>query len=169
MLLDPKRKEFENPEVFIPSLLSGNEVVADIGCGPGFYCTVLELYSSKLYCVDVNDEALKLAKANSRKSSTTFLREPSDQTSIPANSVDVIVFANSFHDMNRESTYRETLRILKPSGRVIIVDWKRDAPFGPPLRLRMDPEHYLEIFKDFTLEKTFSPGPYHFGLVLRRK
>ncbi|MCY0861280.1 MAG: class I SAM-dependent methyltransferase [Metallosphaera prunae] len=168
-LLDPERKKFEDPEKFIPSLLHGNEVVVDMGCGPGYYCPVLEEYSLKLYCIDLSKEALDIAKTRVKKSSTVFLNEPSEHTSLPPSSVDVVVFSSSFHDMDREGTYKEVMRILKPCGRVIIVDWRKDAPFGPPVHIRMSREDYLTTFKDFQVESEFSPGPYHFGLVLQRK
>ncbi|MFP3205798.1 MAG: class I SAM-dependent methyltransferase [Metallosphaera yellowstonensis] len=169
-LLDPKRKSIEDPEKFIPELLSGNEVVVDMGCGPGYYCPVLEKYSSKLYCVDIDEKALSLAKGRATKDSTVFLNEPATNTSIPSGVVDVVVFSNSFHDMDRESAYKETIRLLKPCGKVIIVDWKKEpTPMGPPLEVRMSRQDYSTIFKDFEIVKEFEPGPYHFGLVMKRK
>ncbi|QKQ99136.1 class I SAM-dependent methyltransferase [Metallosphaera tengchongensis] len=169
-LLDERRKNFENPENFIPKLLRGDEIVVDMGCGPGYYCPELEKYSSKLYCVDFNKEALDIAKTRIKKPNTELLYEESSRTSIPPSSVDVVVLANSFHDMDREAAYSEILRILKPSGKVIIVDWKKEeTPFGPPMSIRMSEKDYINLFKDFELKQTFDPGPYHYGLVLIRK
>ncbi|AWS00211.1 class I SAM-dependent methyltransferase [Metallosphaera hakonensis] len=168
-LLDPERKKFEDPEKFIPSLLKGDEVVADMGCGPGYYCPVLEEHSRMLYCVDLSEKAIEMTRSRVKRDSTTLLNESSDHTSIPSSSIDVVIFSNSFHDMNPSTVYKEVLRILKPSGKVIIVDWKKDAPIGPPVDVRMSKEDYIRVFKDFDLESEFTPGPYHFGLVFKRK
>lgn len=52
ILLSPERRKFEDPELFLPSLLRGGEVIAELGCGPGYYCRYLVKYASTLYCVD---------------------------------------------------------------------------------------------------------------------
>jgi SAM-dependent methyltransferase len=71
---------------------------------------------------------------------------------------------------DKKKVYEEVKRILKPEGKVIIVDWKKDANFGPPKSVRMSKEDYVHFFSpDFELEKEFEVGPYHFGLVLKRK
>jgi SAM-dependent methyltransferase len=71
---------------------------------------------------------------------------------------------------DKKKVYEEVKRILKPEGKVIIVDWKKDANFGPPKSVRMGKEDYVHFFSpDFELEKEFEVGPHHFGLVLKRK
>ncbi|TRM72978.1 class I SAM-dependent methyltransferase, partial [Sulfolobus sp. A20-N-F8] len=85
-------------------------------------------------------------------------------------SVDYILFANSFHDMeNKEEIINEVNRILKDDGRVIIIDWKKEnTNFGPPVSIRMSEKEYLYWFKGFKIVKRFNPTPYHYGLVLER-
>ncbi|MFP3065520.1 MAG: class I SAM-dependent methyltransferase [Sulfolobaceae archaeon] len=162
-----KRKEFEDPEKFLTGLISG--VVAELGCGDGYYCQYLVKYAEKLYCVDKNKALLEEAKMRVKGNNVIFLNEDASRTSIPPSSIDIVLFANSFHDMNKGKVYEEVKRILKPYGKVIIVDWKKaPTPFGPPLSIRMDKEDYLRIFKDFELEKELDVGPYHFCLVLKR-
>ncbi|BDC18665.1 class I SAM-dependent methyltransferase [Acidianus sp. HS-5] len=165
-LLSKDRKKFEDPEKFLPSLIHG--VVAELGCGPGYYCQYLIKYAEKVYCVDKNKELLEVAKSLTRDA--IFLNEDACKTSIPTSSVDIVLFANSFHDMrDKTKVYEEVKRILKPEGEVIIVDWKKDASLGPPKNIRMSKEDYLRVFSDFYLEKEFEVGPYHFGLVLKRR
>jgi ubiquinone/menaquinone biosynthesis C-methylase UbiE len=166
-LLNPERNKMEDPEKFLPSIIHG--VVAELGCGPGYYCQFLVKYAEKVYCVDRNKELLEIAKELAKNA--IFLNEDACKTSIPSSSVDQVLFANSFHDMrDKKKVYEEVKRILKPEGEVIIVDWKKDANFGPPKSVRMSKEDYVHFFSpDFELEKEFEVGPYHFGLVLKRK
>jgi Methyltransferase domain. len=37
-------------------------VAADLGCGAGRFCKVLLNKASKVYCVDINDYAINMAK-----------------------------------------------------------------------------------------------------------
>jgi protein-L-isoaspartate O-methyltransferase len=59
-LLNPERNKMEDPEKFLPSIIHG--VVAELGCGPGYYCQFLVKYAEKVYCVDRNKELLEIAK-----------------------------------------------------------------------------------------------------------
>lgn len=161
-LLSDDRRKFENPDNFLPQLLKGGEVIVDLGSGPGYYCKYLQKFASKLYCIDIDEEALKIAK-DLVPSCITM----KDLSGIQDNSVDVVVLANSFHDMdNKEKIVNEIRRVLKDKGRVIVVDWRKDSPIGPPFWIRMDKEDYLKYFNTFTLERDFDVGPYHFGIVL---
>ena len=49
-----------------------------------------------------------------------------------------------------------------------MIDWeKKETDFGPPIVIRLSKEDYLQIFKDFKLEKEFQPSLNHYGLVLK--
>ncbi|WP_369609398.1 class I SAM-dependent methyltransferase [Sulfurisphaera javensis] len=159
------RKNFENPETFLRNILTKGEVIAELGCGTGFYCQFLKEFAAKLYCVDAFCPALEEAKK--KAPSAIFLCEDASKTSIPSESVDVVLFANSFHDMkNKDLVVKEVKRILKKGGRVIIIDWdKRNTRIGPPSWIRMSEEEYIEYFKDFKLIDKFKPSEYQYGLV----
>ncbi|AOL16682.1 methyltransferase type 11 [Sulfolobus sp. A20] len=160
------RRKYERPEEFLPSVITNKGVViVDYGCGNGFYCKYLVQYASKLYCIDVNVIALEEVK---RKISNAITL--TDSKTIENKSVDYILFANSFHDMeNKEEIINEVNRILKDDGRVIIIDWKKEnTNFGPPVSIRMSEKEYLYWFKGFKIVKRFNPTPYHYGLVLER-
>lgn len=158
-----------SPEQQLGGLLKKGEVIAELGCGNGFYCTYLQQFASKLYCVDIDPVAIEEAKSVVKGENVIFLNEDSAHTSIPENSVDVILLANSFHDMRKEEVYKEIKRILKKDGRVIIIDWEKVfTPFGPPISIRMSAEDYISIFKDFKVEEKQNLGSYHYRLVLKR-
>jgi ubiquinone/menaquinone biosynthesis C-methylase UbiE len=156
-------------EKVLSNALEGASTLAELGCGFGFYCSLLAKYAEKLYCVDINKVAIEEAKTNLNVQNVVFLNEDAAHTSIPSSSINAVLFANSFHDMDKEQVYEEVKRIVKPNGKVIIIDWdKNETEFGPPLNIRLSKEDYLRIFKDFKLEDEFIPGTYHYGLILRR-
>ena len=166
-LLNPHRKEFEDPDSFLLLLLKKKDVAAELGAGPGYYTKHIVKHVAKLYAVDKNSGFVKYAKRTVRSNKIIFLEEDSSRTSIPSKSVDVVILANAFHDMDREATKTEIYRILKSNGRVIIVDWRKTgSENGPPLRLRMDVEDYLNCFSKLSAKVHFEVGPFHYGIVL---
>ncbi|MCW6159791.1 MAG: class I SAM-dependent methyltransferase [Candidatus Micrarchaeales archaeon] len=164
-------KRFDNPGIFLSKLLDRNSVIADIGCGRGFYCAYLADYSSMLYCIDIDREALKEAGERLGEKRKTRFRLLSSTSGIRTASVDVVLFANSFHDVEDKEKMRDgVIRILKSSGKIIVVDWEKGGRygFGPPQSIRMDESDYLEYFKGFKIAKRFEAGKNHFGIVLVR-
>jgi len=167
VLLSEERRKFEDPEEFLPELLRGGEIIADVGCGPGYYAQTLVKFASKLYCVHVNPRMLQELRKRVKDPKVVTSESTS---SIPDSSVDVVILANSFHDMDREKARAEVERILKPKGKVIVVDWKKeDTPIGPPLLKRMSEEDYVRELKGFRLILKFPVGPYHYGLLFQKE
>jgi ubiquinone/menaquinone biosynthesis C-methylase UbiE len=159
------RERMVNPEAYLNGLFSRTDnVIVDYGCGTGFYCKYLRKFTSKLYCVDINSKALEELKKSIQNVITL-----TDVSSILDNSVDVVFFANSFHDMEKEEAVRNVKRVLKENGIVIIIDWKKERTmFGPPPSIRMSEDDYLIAFSGFKLDRKFDSEPHHYGLVLKR-
>ncbi len=168
-LMSDKRTQYENPDLFLPRFVKNNDTVADVGCGPGFYCIRLIKIASKVYCIDTSELMLDVAKKNCKSEKVQFF---SSISLVPSNTVDLVLMANSFHDMeNKEEIYDEIKRISKENSRIFIVDWKKDPKIekGPPYYLRMTEEDYIKRFPDYSLKERFEIGPYHFGLLFERK
>jgi len=163
------REKSEEPDKYLQTVMAGAEVIAELGCGAGFYCKYLQKLAKKLYCVDASSEAIEEAKKIANGSNVIFLAEDAAHTSIPSKSIDAILLANSFHDMPKNEVYNEIKRILGDHGKVVIIDWeKKETSFGPPLSIRLSKDDYIKIFKDFKLEKEFQPSQNHYGLILKR-
>jgi len=166
MHIGAMREAIEKPETYLRPIMEGAEVIAELGCGSGFYCKYLQKLAEQLYCVDASAEAIEEAKKVVNGFNVIFLVEDAAHTSIPSKSVDAILLANSFHDMPKDEVYKEIKRILKDTGKVVIIDWeKKETSFGPPLSIRLSKEDYINIFKDFKLVKEFQPSQNHYGLV----
>jgi ubiquinone/menaquinone biosynthesis C-methylase UbiE len=166
-LLSPERKKVEDPEKFLPRLLKRGDVAAEFGSGPGYYSVVIARYVSRLYCIEKNSRSLSIARQHVSSSNVLFLNEDSTKTSVPSASVDVVVLANAFHDMDRKGTADEIVRVMNAEGRIVVVDWnKAESDMGPPFELRMNEQDYLSFFKDFIIREKFIVGPDHYGVVL---
>ena len=110
-------------------LTEGN-VVADIGAGTGLYSLMFADAvgsSGHVYAVDI--EPLFLDLINRRAEDlglyniTAVLGRQND-VSLPAQSVDVVFVADTYHYFeNREEIMRTVMNALKPGGSLIIVDY----------------------------------------------
>ena len=132
----------------ILSYLPQGGVAADLGCGSGRFCQVLLSKASKVYCVDIDEYALNVAKENIKDERAVFLNEDASSTSIPTESVDLVIMVNSFHDMeDKGKVALEVGRILKQGGLAVIVESKPGLTIhGPPPWLRMSPDDVIKYF-----------------------
>ncbi|MFA6475252.1 MAG: methyltransferase domain-containing protein [Patescibacteria group bacterium] len=74
-----------------------------------------------------------------------------------------------FQSKQRAKMVQECHRMVRPGGKLIVVDWKPDvtAPLGPVNDMRVHPEEVKKIAEDLHMQLTaeFNAGPYHWGLV----
>jgi len=70
-----------------------------------------------------------------------------------------------------EHVVNEANRMLKPGGRVVVIDWKpTGASFGPPEEKRTSLDKVRQMTKVVNWREVtaFEPGPYHFGVVFEK-
>ena len=60
--------------------------------------------------------------------------------------VDGAYMINLHHELaDPDASYRETARLLKPGGRILVVDWlDRETPKGPPMQVRASSDRLRE-------------------------
>jgi cyclopropane fatty-acyl-phospholipid synthase-like methyltransferase len=64
----------------------------------------------------------------------------SDRTNLPE-PVDLVLIVDTFHHIPQRVGYFTALKkLMKPGARLAIVDFKKDAPEGPPIQFRFTSE-----------------------------
>ncbi|MEM3227459.1 MAG: class I SAM-dependent methyltransferase [Candidatus Micrarchaeaceae archaeon] len=159
-----------NTRALLSSLITSHvDVIADLGCGRGFYSKYLLDYANRVYCVDVDKEALLAATEAVKSDRMVCINASAENTDLPSKSVDIVFMANSFHDMeNKNAVVNEISRILKERGSVIIIDWNKNSKFGPPSSIKMSPEDYIGYFRGFNLEKLSAIEGQHYCMLLKK-
>lgn len=69
-ILGPFRKLFEPPQRLVEPYVKKGQVVADLGCGPGYYTLVLARSvgpEGKVYAVDLDKECIRTLEKNAGK------------------------------------------------------------------------------------------------------
>ena len=105
--------------------------LADVGCGPGYLLRSLagKLPRLGLVGVDVAEEALDAARRNLGPARVELLRGGSDNLPLPDGSCDFVVSTFSLHHWSRPGEiFSEFHRVLRPGGRFLVMDIRRDAP-----------------------------------------
>lgn len=111
--------------------LSGTERVLDVGCGTGeLERLVHDRYPhATLVGLDVTPEMLAVAREKFRSvSGITFLLAPAETLPFARERFDAVVSCNMLHHVRSvDGLLRECARVLRPGGRLVLVDWCRDA------------------------------------------
>jgi SAM-dependent methyltransferase len=111
--------------------------VADIGAGTGLFTASLLQRGCRVSAVEPNADML--AVANERFSGHVRyvgIYATAEATSLKARSIDVVTCAQAFHWFDALAVRKEWLRILKPSGHVVLT-WNT-RPLDDPLQNAFD-------------------------------
>ena len=151
-LLDEERQAHWDPPRFLARLgIQPGEQVLDMGSGPGFWTLPLADIvgpEGHVWAVDVSQELLDILKLRHPPAHVSFLRDELPVVSMPDKRFDLIWAAFVFHEvMPPEKLAAEMHRLLRPQGRVAILEWRPDAAgqSGPPKHHRVSMQQ-LESF-----------------------
>lgn len=143
---DPARDAWQMPDRVIAALnLKPGHSVADIGAGTGYFTARLAKSAAapKVFAVDI--EATMVAYLRTRATreglkNVVAVQAGADRTNLPE-PVDVALVVDTYHHIPNRVAYFTALKaLLKPGGRLAIVDFKKDSPDGPPVEFRFTPE-----------------------------
>ena len=147
---DPERLLWLPPGEIVGALgVRSGDVVADIGAGTGYFtlpiARAVEL-SGKVFAVDAQEEMLALLRQKLDGASLPNIEmvcAEADRTTLKDDACTLVFLANIWHEFDdRVAVLRESLRILRPGGRVAILDWRPDVEpvAGPPIAHRIAAE-----------------------------
>lgn len=142
----PERLRWQKPDAVIAGLgLAADAVVADIGAGTGTFAVrfARALPQGKVYANDVEAGMVeylgKRAREEGLANVTPVLGEAGDPR-LPAG-LNLAFMCDVFHHVEDVAGFFGHVReSLKPGGRLVIVDFKKDAPEdapGPPAAMRV--------------------------------
>ncbi|RXJ02465.1 SAM-dependent methyltransferase [Anaerobacillus alkaliphilus] len=107
--------------------LNKNSLIADIGSGTGIFSKKLLKFQLQVVAVEPNEEMRDVAKSELNEYTRfTSINGTAENTTLEANSIDIITVAQAFHWFNQGKFKKECQRILKPGGKVFIVFNNRD-------------------------------------------
>lgn len=143
---NPARDAWQMPDRVIETLaLKPGQSVADIGAGTGYFTIRLAKSAAapKVFAVDVEArmvEHVRQRALDEGLKNVIPIHTTADRTNLPER-VDVVLIVNTYHHIGNRVGYFSNLKsLMKPGGRLAIVDFRKDAPEGPPAHFRFTPE-----------------------------
>ena len=171
--------EFINPIQILQQIpLRSTMIAADFGCGSGGWVIPLakKLEQGLVYAIDIQEEPLLALEGKLKLEGIQNVKkvlsdvEIENGSKVPALSCDLVLITNLlFQTEKKKEVFKEADRILKPGGKILVVDWKPEVSLGPE-QGRVSPEEVKKLAEEFKLKlkKEFSAGDYHYGLVFEK-
>lgn len=143
---DPSRDAWQRPEAVIDFIgLAPDATVADLGAGTGYFAVRLARRAprGRVLASDVEPDMVRYLGERAAKEGLGNLvavqARPDDPTLPEA--VDVAFMCNVYHHIeDRTGYFRKLAAQLRPGGRLVVVDFEKDAPNdvpGPPPQMRV--------------------------------
>lgn len=131
------------------------QVILDAGCGDGYMAKAFSAAMNNtgvVYALDPDEEAITLLAHETKGTNIrAIVGKITTNTLLEDASVDLVYLSTVFHGFSpdRIEDFRaEVTRILKPNGRLAIVEIdKHSTPFGPPMESRFSPEELQRVIR----------------------
>jgi len=173
---------FDIPVILGKMGIEERQQVAELGCGNfGFFVFPLAKLvgrQGRVYAVDIIKSTLEDIKRTALKENlpqvTTVWSnlEIFKATQIETDSLDDALLINVLHQSDKRlEIIRESIRLLKRGGKLLIIDWKgSDLPLGPEpkRRVKLDSLKSAAPKVGLQIKEEFEAGPYHYGLILSK-
>lgn len=161
-------------------ILPGMRIV-DFGCGSGHWAVNLAKATGpagKVFAIDIQEAALEATRSQAKMAHLSTIEticadlETPGATTLAEASVDVVMISNMLFQADEKTVIlTEAARILKPRGRVFLIEWDETGSLaGPPAPQRISRQAAEQLFskEDLRMEKEFNAGTHHYGLIFRK-
>lgn len=156
--------------------------IADFGSGSGAYVLAIAeaLYNNgRVYAVDVQRDLLRRTKNESHKRGFKNVDviwgdlEKPGGSKIADGALDMALISNLlFQVTEKKVVIEEALRILRPQGKLAIIDWSDSyGGTGPIEQDVVKKDSALALCRTMGLElvREFDAGAHHYGLIFSKK
>jgi ubiquinone/menaquinone biosynthesis C-methylase UbiE len=170
------RRSWFNPEELMADVgLRSGMVLVDVGSGEGFFTMLAAQIvgeKGKVYAVDSDASAIERLKrkvAENGLANVKAVVAEAEETVFCEACADIVFYSIVLHDFRDPAqVLQNAKRMLKPSGRLVDLDWKKKRmAFGPPVQIRFSEEQASALMENagFGIESAKSIGPYHYVII----
>lgn len=140
-LEDASRYRYLSREELVAMLApAGDELVADLGSGTGFYTDDVAPFVERTYAVDLQPEMHALYREKGVPENVTLVTCGVADMPFDDGTLDAAVTTMTYHEFYDPDALEEVRRVLVPGGRFVVADWSRNGSGedGPPTEERYD-------------------------------
>ena len=159
------------------------DLFLDLGSGEGYFSIAASQAVGKpgiVYAYDMDEAAIaRLRKEMAEKTITNIVSSVADITKklpLGDGSISIAFVSNVLHGLvandEAEGTLKEISRVIAHSGRLAIVEFKKqESPHGPPFSIRLSSDEVEALVRGygFSTESVQEVGPYHYAIIFRKR
>jgi ubiquinone/menaquinone biosynthesis C-methylase UbiE len=151
-------------------------VFVEIGAGTAFFSIAFlqKSETSTIYACDLSEVMIEWMNKNVSPKYPNIIPVKTEEHTVPLDEgiADLVFMINLHHELEKPVlTLAEANRILKPEGKIFVVDWKKeDMPEGPPAEIRCLPEQIKEqlVHAGFKQVNIYNELQKHFLVVAEK-
>jgi len=177
-----ENEKFLEPERIVKNFgLKPGDHVADFGAGHGYFTLPLARAvgrEGKVWAIDIQQPALDIIRSKAKIEhllNVEYVRanlEEPGSSGVGERFFDFVLIANIlFQSEGKGALFGEARRLLREGGRLAVVEWgETPSPLGPPagLRVKKETARALASQSGLELDREFSAGPHHYGLLFTK-
>ncbi len=146
----------------------------DVGAGTGFFSrAAAEIVgpAGKVYSADMSQAMLTLLRERAAAPMIETVLSQEYRIPIPDASADMALLAFVLHEnVDRPRLLGEVMRAVKPDGKVLIVEWKKqDEEMGPPMEERLGQADLARELGPFVVVEEGSLNESHYYFLIARR
>jgi len=173
-----ERKAILDPGKLLPRFgLQEGWTILDIGCGPGLFTFAMANVvgpRGRIYGIDM--EPLMIRRLEERRmewhvTNVTSILSTEDSIPLPDAIADLALMSTVLHELEGAGTTVEAARILKSTGTLAVIDWKKKREnIGPPIQHRLSEREAAAMLRAAGFEpgKAMDLGPSLFGFAAHK-
>lgn len=173
---ESERRRWQNPEEILRKIgLREGDTFVDIGCGEGFFAIVAAKMvgpNGKVFGIDLNENAIIHLRERCEREglrNASFKVGRAEEEVLCNDCADFVFFGIDLHDFeDPRRVLRNAKEMLKPSGKLIDLDWKKKwMRKGPPVWMRFSEEYAARLIESagFRIESIEDSGKMHYLIV----
>lgn len=173
---------FVDPKGVVAQLsINPGEQVADFGCGAGYFsCAFAEAVGQggHVLALDILPASLEAVMSRARALGLTNIApvranlEKEGGSGLDPHALDWVIIKDMlFQNKKKENILYEAARVLRPQGKLFIMEWSPENTFvGPAPELRIQQAELESLLQaaGFKIVKKIAVGEYHFGYLAEK-
>jgi putative heme-binding domain-containing protein len=179
-LTRPSRDADEQPDAVLDFLrIPTGSVVADVGAGTGYFTWRLASrvgQSGRVIAVEIQSKMLALIAEDLEKRNITnvdLVLGRENEPRLPEDAVDLVFMANAYHEFAQpEAMMNAIRRSLKPHGRVVVLEYRKEKSYSPVEALHKMTLHDMRSEIEsagFETEQVLDTLPIQHFLIFRKR
>lgn len=173
-----ERRAILDPGKLIPLFgVKKGWTILDIGCGPGLFTFAMADAvgpRGRVYGIDMEPlmiKRLEEKRVGMHVMNVTAILSTEDSIAIPDAVADFALMSTVLHELEGAGTIVEAARILKTTGVLAVIDWKKKREsIGPPIQHRLSEREAAAMLRaaGFDPGNAMDLGPSLFGFAARK-